>query len=44
VAAGELDLRSLVTAETDLDGINDAFDQMKAGHGARTLVRMNVGA
>lgn len=41
LAAGELDLRSLVTAQTDLNGINDAFEQMAAGRGARTLVRVD---
>jgi S-(hydroxymethyl)glutathione dehydrogenase/alcohol dehydrogenase len=44
VAAGELDLSALVTGQTDLDGINAAFEQMSAGHGARTLVRMDADA
>lgn len=35
---GKLDLEALVTDRTDLDGIDAAFDRMRAGHGGRTLV------
>jgi S-(hydroxymethyl)glutathione dehydrogenase / alcohol dehydrogenase len=36
VENGELDLAALVSATTDLAGVNDAFEQL--GHGARTIV------
>ncbi|GLZ39502.1 zinc-binding dehydrogenase [Actinokineospora sp. NBRC 105648] len=39
LAAGELDVSGLVTAHTDLDGIEAAFDDMRQGRGGRTLVR-----
>jgi Zn-dependent alcohol dehydrogenase len=29
---------SRVHVDTDLDGINDAFDRMRAGEGLRTVV------
>jgi S-(hydroxymethyl)glutathione dehydrogenase/alcohol dehydrogenase len=35
---GRLDLDALVTDRTDLDGIDGAFDRMRAGDGGRTLV------
>ena len=37
-AAGRLDLGALVTGTVGLDGIDDAFAEMAAGRGARTLV------
>ena len=37
-AAGRLDLGALVTGTVGLDGIDDAFAEMSAGRGARTLV------
>lgn len=39
VAAGQLDLASLATATTTLDGVNEAFDRMQEGTGARTMIR-----
>ncbi|GAB1516817.1 zinc-binding dehydrogenase [Actinophytocola sp. KF-1] len=36
VEEGRLDLAALATATTDLDGVNDAFEQL--GQGARTIV------
>ncbi|MBM7775661.1 S-(hydroxymethyl)glutathione dehydrogenase/alcohol dehydrogenase [Actinokineospora baliensis] len=39
VAAGQLDVAGLVTAEVGLDGIETAFADMRAGRGGRTLVR-----
>ncbi|CRK58325.1 Alcohol dehydrogenase [Alloactinosynnema sp. L-07] len=41
VRSGQLDVSSLVTATTDLDGIEAAFADMRDGRGARTLVRFN---
>jgi S-(hydroxymethyl)glutathione dehydrogenase/alcohol dehydrogenase len=41
VSNGHLDLASLATATTDLAGINDAFERMRAGQGARTIVRFH---
>ncbi|WP_436787425.1 Zn-dependent alcohol dehydrogenase [Yinghuangia sp. YIM S10712] len=38
VAAGRIDLGSLVTARIGLDGVNDAFAAMRSGRGARALV------
>jgi S-(hydroxymethyl)glutathione dehydrogenase/alcohol dehydrogenase len=35
---GRLDLDALVTDRAGLDGIDAAFDRMRAGHGGRTLV------
>ena len=35
---GRLDLDALVTDRTNLEGIDAAFDRMRAGHGGRTLV------
>ena len=37
-AEGRLDLGALVTGTVGLDGIDGAFAEMAAGHGARTLV------
>ena len=37
-AAGRLDLGALITGTVGLDGIDDAFVQMQAGLGVRTLV------
>lgn len=39
-ADGVLDLGGVITAETDLAGIDDAFAAMRRGDGARTLVRL----
>jgi Zn-dependent alcohol dehydrogenase len=36
--AGRLDLEHMVTARRPLDEINDAFADMKAGHGIRTVL------
>ncbi|MDQ3404424.1 MAG: zinc-binding dehydrogenase [Actinomycetota bacterium] len=36
---GELDVGGLVTATTDLEGIETAFEDMRAGRGGRTLIR-----
>jgi S-(hydroxymethyl)glutathione dehydrogenase / alcohol dehydrogenase len=36
--AGKLDLESLVTDRTNLEGLDDAFARMRAGHGGRTLL------
>ncbi|MDI2127175.1 alcohol dehydrogenase catalytic domain-containing protein [Yinghuangia seranimata] len=38
-AAGRLDLARLITAMVPLDGINDAFDDLRAGRLARAVVR-----
>ncbi len=38
VARGELDLSRTVSHRTDLGGINDAFERMQRGEGARTVV------
>jgi S-(hydroxymethyl)glutathione dehydrogenase/alcohol dehydrogenase len=40
VRTGQLDVASLVTSITDLDGIEAAFEDMRQGRGARTLVRL----
>jgi S-(hydroxymethyl)glutathione dehydrogenase / alcohol dehydrogenase len=37
--AGRLDLAALVTDEVDLSGVGEAFSRMRAGQGARTLIR-----
>jgi S-(hydroxymethyl)glutathione dehydrogenase / alcohol dehydrogenase len=42
-AAGRLDLAALQTATTDLAGIDTASDDLRRGHGARTLVRLTGG-
>ncbi|MCG8914235.1 zinc-binding dehydrogenase [Actinokineospora sp. PR83] len=39
VAEGKLDLGSLVTTTTDLDGVEQAFEDMRQGKGGRTLIR-----
>jgi Zn-dependent alcohol dehydrogenase len=36
--AGELDLARVVTHTTDLDGVQEAFDRLRRGDGARTVV------
>ena len=36
--AGRLDLDGLITSRVPLEGINDAFDQMRAGEGVRSVV------
>ncbi|MGW5050250.1 alcohol dehydrogenase catalytic domain-containing protein [Actinokineospora sp. NPDC004072] len=38
VRSGQLDVSTLITARTDLSGIEDAFAEMKSGRGGRTLV------
>ncbi|GGS37101.1 alcohol dehydrogenase catalytic domain-containing protein [Actinokineospora fastidiosa] len=38
VRTGQLDASSLITARTDLSGIENAFAEMRAGRGGRTLV------
>ncbi|MFC7616637.1 zinc-binding dehydrogenase [Actinokineospora soli] len=38
VRSGQLDAGSLITARTDLSGIEGAFAEMEAGRGGRTLV------
>jgi S-(hydroxymethyl)glutathione dehydrogenase/alcohol dehydrogenase len=38
VVEGTIDLSNTVTHTTDLEGINDAFDRMQRGEGARTMV------
>jgi S-(hydroxymethyl)glutathione dehydrogenase / alcohol dehydrogenase len=35
---GKLDLAGVVTHTTDLDGVEDAFDRLRRGEGARTVV------
>ncbi|HEX3706349.1 MAG TPA: Zn-dependent alcohol dehydrogenase [Mycobacteriales bacterium] len=35
---GQLDLEALVTNRTDLSGVDEAFEEMRAGHGGRTLL------
>jgi S-(hydroxymethyl)glutathione dehydrogenase / alcohol dehydrogenase len=36
--AGDLDLAGVVTHTTDLDGVEGAFDRLRRGEGARTIV------
>ena len=38
--SGQLDLAALQTATTNLAGVNAAFDDMRHGHGVRTVVRL----
>jgi Zn-dependent alcohol dehydrogenase len=38
VVDGKLPLRDVVSDFTDLEGIDDAFDRMRRGVGARTVV------
>lgn len=38
VLSGTLDLAGLISHRTDLHGVSDAFDRMKAGQGVRSLV------
>ncbi|MEV6899320.1 Zn-dependent alcohol dehydrogenase [Amycolatopsis sp. NPDC051372] len=40
VRAGELNLESLVTHRISLDEVPEAFDRMRAGQGARSLIRI----
>jgi S-(hydroxymethyl)glutathione dehydrogenase/alcohol dehydrogenase len=35
---GQLDLDALVTNRTGLSGVDEAFEEMRAGHGGRTLL------
>jgi S-(hydroxymethyl)glutathione dehydrogenase/alcohol dehydrogenase len=42
VAAGAIDLGSVVSHTTDLAGINEAFARMERGEGARTIVRFDA--
>lgn len=39
--AGKLDLEGMVTARRPLEEINEAFDDMKAGHGIRTVLDLS---
>jgi S-(hydroxymethyl)glutathione dehydrogenase/alcohol dehydrogenase len=39
--AGRLDLEDLVSTQRPLEDINDAFDDMRAGRGLRTVLTMN---
>ena len=41
VRAGALDLGPLISHRTDLDGVNAAFDRMRAGEGLRTVIHPN---
>lgn len=43
VRLGRLDLGSLVTDRIGLDGVGEAFERMKAGHGARSLIELDAG-
>jgi S-(hydroxymethyl)glutathione dehydrogenase/alcohol dehydrogenase len=36
--AGRLDLATLVTNKIPLDDVDSAFDHLRTGHGARTLI------
>jgi Zn-dependent alcohol dehydrogenase len=38
VVDGKLPLRDVVSDFTDMNGIDDAFDRMRRGVGARTIV------
>jgi S-(hydroxymethyl)glutathione dehydrogenase/alcohol dehydrogenase len=42
IGSGSLDLQPLISHRTDLDGINDAFDRMRAGEGLRTVVEFDA--
>lgn len=35
---GRLDLEALITKQTDLTGVDEAFEAMRGGHGGRTLL------
>jgi Zn-dependent alcohol dehydrogenase len=39
--AGKLDLEGMVTARRPLEEINEAFEDMKAGHGIRTVLDLS---
>jgi S-(hydroxymethyl)glutathione dehydrogenase / alcohol dehydrogenase len=41
--AGEIDLAGVVTHTTDLDGVQEALDRLRAGEGARTVVAVDPG-
>ncbi|MQA12342.1 MAG: zinc-binding dehydrogenase [Pseudonocardiaceae bacterium] len=41
VRLGRLDLNTLVTDRITLDGVPGAFEKMKAGHGARSLIELD---
>ncbi len=43
VISGDLDLASVVTHVTDLDGVEDALDRLRRGEGARTIVVLDAG-
>ena len=38
--AGRLDLEGMISKRADLDGINQAFDDMKAGRVIRTVIEV----
>ena len=38
--AGRLDLEGLITTRRPLDDINEAFDDMQAGRGVRTVINI----
>ena len=40
--SGLLDLDSMVTARRPLDEVNEAMDDMRAGRGVRTVLRIGV--
>jgi len=42
VLAGGLDLKPLITHRIDLDGVPEAFDRMRAGAGARSVIMMDA--
>jgi len=43
VARGELDVADVVTHMTDLEGIEEAFERLRRGEGARTVVVLDTG-
>jgi len=43
-AGGTLDLEGVVSHQTDLDGIEQAFERLRRGEGARTVVLMDPAA
>jgi S-(hydroxymethyl)glutathione dehydrogenase / alcohol dehydrogenase len=44
IIEGQLDLAPLITARIGLDGLSDAFEQMRAGTGARSLIDFGLRA